>query len=196
MNIFFVNEFEFNTNTHTLKSPTGTWKLFIPVWMVCLVAPSTNGMLYYLCRTPCATGSVIWRPYLALPRIHTQVFSTALFSTTQECLPRDCGAIVSKIHLKQARTNNMIKAAILNRVLDRDGTLNHREPLRWYVRNPHSLSVTPDIPRAKLRRGGLISSELSSRAWAEKWVKAWPAEFWAFPRYIGCAERNRNNSPT
>ena len=43
--------------------------------------------------------------------------------------PRDSDAIVSKTSLKQARNKNAIEAAILNRVLDRDWTLNRRGPL-------------------------------------------------------------------
>ena len=63
-------------------------------------------------RTPSAIGSAIGRPYLA--STHRQESSTA------KPQPRDSGAIVSKTPLKQARNENAIEAAILNRVLDRD----------------------------------------------------------------------------
>ena len=43
--------------------------------------------------------------------------------------PEPSGAKVSQTPLTQARNKNVIEAAILNRVLDRDWTLNRRGPL-------------------------------------------------------------------
>ena len=69
-------------------------------------------------------------PYLALSRIQTQVgVLDRLVLNRLGGSTRDSGAIVSKTPLKQARNKNAIGAAILNRVLDRDWTLNRRGPL-------------------------------------------------------------------
>ena len=40
---------------------------------------------------------------------------------------------MSKTLLKQARKKNAVEAAILNRLLDRDSTLNRRAPLRKHA---------------------------------------------------------------
>ena len=48
--------------------------------------------------------------------------------------PRDSGARVSQAPWKQTRNKNAIESAILNRVLDRDWTLNRRGPLRVVVK--------------------------------------------------------------
>ena len=77
-------------------------------------------MLYYLCFSPSTAigpplrwGVRLGGPYLALSRIHRWRYSVYNPS-------------------KQARNKNAIEAAIRNRVLDRDLTLNRRGPLRMF----------------------------------------------------------------
>ena len=60
-------------------------------------------------------------PYFALSRIPAQGgVLNRLVLNRLGAQPRDSGAIVSQTPLKQARNENAIEAAILNRVLDRD----------------------------------------------------------------------------
>ena len=73
-------------------------------------------------RALSAIGSAIGRSHLALSRIQT--------ACSLRAQPRDSGAIVSRTPSKQARNKNVTEALILNRVLDHDGNLNGRGPLR------------------------------------------------------------------
>ena len=83
-------------------------------------------------RTPSAIGSAIGGP-LSRPFSQPNTGGSPRPPRSQPlwgAQPHDSGAIVSKTPWKQARNKNAIEAAILNRVLDRDWTLNRRGPLR------------------------------------------------------------------
>ena len=74
-------------------------------------------------RAPSAIGSAIGRP-LSRPISHPRTGRSPQPPRSKPlrgAQPRDSGAIVSQTSLKQARNENAIEAAILNRVLDRDG---------------------------------------------------------------------------
>ena len=73
-------------------------------------------------RAPSAIGSAIGRP-LSRPISHPRTGRSPQPPRSKPlrgAQPRDSGAIVSQTPLKQARNENAIEAAILNRVLDRD----------------------------------------------------------------------------
>ena len=83
-------------------------------------------------RAPSAIQSAIGRP-LSRPISHPRTGRSPQPPRSKPlrgAQPRDSGAIVSQTSLKQARNENTIEAAILNRVLDRDWSLNRRGPLR------------------------------------------------------------------
>ena len=100
-------------------------------------------------RTPSAIGA-IGRP-LPRPILHLALSCT-----------RDSGATVSNPPLKQARNKNAIEAAILNRILDRNSTLNGRGPLSsptkqrpwWVIRLTFSFSLESFNPGEALRVRG------------------------------------------
>ena len=84
-------------------------------------------------RTLSAIGSAIGRPYLALCRIQTQAGALNRLVLNHLGNPTArlwCYSV--KNRLKQARNKNAIGAAILNRILDRDRTLESRRPLSLY----------------------------------------------------------------
>ena len=73
-------------------------------------------------RAPSAIGSAIGRP-LSRPISHPRTGGSPQPHRSKPlggAQPRDSGAIVSQTALNQARNENAIEAAILNRVLDRD----------------------------------------------------------------------------
>ena len=73
-------------------------------------------------RAPSAIGSAIGRP-LFRPISHPRKGRSPQPPRSKPlrgAQPRDSGAIESQTPLKQARNENAIEAAILNRVLDRD----------------------------------------------------------------------------
>ena len=75
-------------------------------------------------RATCAIGSAIGRALSSKSRIHAKVgvLNRLVLKPLRGLKPRDSGAIVSQTPLKQARHENAIETAILNRVLDRDWT--------------------------------------------------------------------------
>ena len=82
-------------------------------------------------RTPSAIGSAIGTP-LCRPISHRNTGGSPQPPSSKPlggAQPLDGCAIVSKTPVKQARNKSGIEAAILNRVLDRDWTLNRRGPL-------------------------------------------------------------------
>ena len=82
-------------------------------------------------RSHPAIGSAIGRP-LSRPISHPNTGGSPQPPRSKPlggAQPRASGAIVSKTPLKQARNKIAIEGAILNRVLDRDWTLNRRGPL-------------------------------------------------------------------
>ena len=92
----------------------------------------------YYNRALSAIGNAIGRP-LSRPISHpNRVVGVLdhLVLTAWGAQPRDSCAIVSKTPSKHARNNNAIEAAILDRDLDRDSTLNRRGPLRQSLAGP------------------------------------------------------------
>ena len=90
-------------------------------------------MLHYLCgtrlnsdRATAPIGSAIARFYwyLALSRTHAQVGPLDRSQTTLEAQPRDHTAISPETLRKQARSKNAIEVVIVDRLLDRDWTIN------------------------------------------------------------------------
>ena len=102
-----------------------------------------NAQLYYALlqpfdcyRTPSVIASAIGRP--SRPISHPCAGRSSQPPRSKQAQPRDSGIIVSKSPLEQARNKNAIESAILDRVLDRDWTLNCREQLRtgpfaWFL---------------------------------------------------------------
>ena len=89
-------------------------------------------------RAPSAIGSAIGRP-LSRPISHPRTGRSPqppCSKPLRGAQLRDSGATACQTPLKQARNENAIEAAILNRVLDRDWTLNRRGPLSRSLSGP------------------------------------------------------------
>ena len=111
-------------------------------------------------RAPSAIGSAIGRP-LSRPISHPRTGRSPQPPRSKPlrgAQPRDSGAIVPQTPLKQARNENAIEAAILNRVLDRDWSLNRRGPLSkrsWIHSFSQIFPYWPKCPNFWNHRSGL-----------------------------------------